>query len=208
VRLCMFSPLGQPLERGWPGRIDGDRVVQLAAQTLQAFLVAGGRAREHADFALEDVRLLAPVLHPPAVRVFDARDRFEFANPAAIAGPEATVQAPDRVEVLARVAAVLGAKGAIGGFTLLADCRAPELDPPKDRDFALLSGPFVVTPDEAPGGDFDWPAAVALAARGTHLRPGDLIAAPAHEVVRPRGPFELAVEGLGVLRGTVAAHGA
>ena len=204
----MFSPLGQRLERGWPGRIEGDRVVQLAAQTLQAFLVAGGKAREHADFALEDVRLLAPVLQPPAVRVFDARSRFEFANPAAIAGPEATVRASGSVEVLARVAAVLGAEGAIGGFTLFADCRAPALDPPKDRDFALLCGPFVVTPDDADGGDFDWPAAVALAARGTRLRPGDLIAAPAHDVLRPGGRFELAVEGLGILRGAVAAHGA
>ena len=37
MKLCMFSPKGQDLERGWPGRIDGDRVVQLAAQTLQAF---------------------------------------------------------------------------------------------------------------------------------------------------------------------------
>jgi hypothetical protein len=206
VRLCMFSPLGEHLERGWPGRIEGDRVVQLAAQTLEAYFSAGGRAREHADFTLDHVRLLAPVLHPPAVRIFDATDRFEFANPAAIAGPGATVRAPGRVEVLARVAAVLDADGVIGGFTLLADCRAPELDPPKDRDFALLTGPVVVTPDEAPGGDFDWRAALALAARGTRLRPGDLIAAPAHDVLPARGPFELAVEGLDILRGTVAVH--
>ncbi len=202
----MFSPLGERLERGWPGRIDGDRVVQLAAQTLQAYFSAGGRAREHADFALDHVRLLAPVLHPPAVRVFDAPGRFEFANPAAIAGPGATVRPPGRLEVLARIAAVLDADGAIGGFTLLADCRALELRPPKDRDFALLTGPVVVTPDEAHGGDFDWQAALALAARGTQLRAGDLLAAPAHEVLRPGGPFELGVEGLGALRGTVVAR--
>ena len=29
----MFSPKGMDLERGWPGRIEGDRVIQLAAQT-------------------------------------------------------------------------------------------------------------------------------------------------------------------------------
>ena len=36
VKLCMFSPKGHQLERGWPGRIEGDRVIQLAAQTLQS----------------------------------------------------------------------------------------------------------------------------------------------------------------------------
>jgi hypothetical protein len=202
----MFSPRSRRLERGWPGRIEGDRVVQLAAQTLQAFFSGGGKAREHAEFELAEVRLRAPVLHPPAVRIFDAPGRFEFANPAAITGPGANVRAPGDVEVLARVGVVIGARGAIGGFTLVADCRAPVLDPPKDRDFALICGPFVVTPEEAPGGDFDWEAAVALAAGNTRLDPGDLLAAPPHGVLRPRGPFQLGLEGLGILRGTVAAR--
>jgi 2-keto-4-pentenoate hydratase/2-oxohepta-3-ene-1,7-dioic acid hydratase in catechol pathway len=30
----MFRPHGSDLTRGWPGRIEGDHVVQLAAQTL------------------------------------------------------------------------------------------------------------------------------------------------------------------------------
>ena len=72
VQLCMFRPKDQELERGWPGRVDGDRVIQLAAQTLQAFFTGGGTAREHAEFRLDDVELLAPVLHPPSVRHFDA----------------------------------------------------------------------------------------------------------------------------------------
>ena len=41
MRLCMFHPAGHPLERGWVGRVDGDRVVQLAAQTLQSFFTGG-----------------------------------------------------------------------------------------------------------------------------------------------------------------------
>jgi len=53
----MFSPPGAALERGWPGRLDGDRVVQLAAQTLPSFFTGGGRAREHAVYALADVTL-------------------------------------------------------------------------------------------------------------------------------------------------------
>ena len=60
----MFSPKERELERGWPGRIEGDRVIQLAAQTLQAFFTGGGSAREHAEFPLADVMLRAPVLHP------------------------------------------------------------------------------------------------------------------------------------------------
>ena len=27
MKLCMFSPKGRDLERGWPGRIEDDRVV-------------------------------------------------------------------------------------------------------------------------------------------------------------------------------------
>ena len=67
----MFTPRERDLERGWPGRIDGDRVIQLAAQTLQAFFTGGGSAREHDVFPLADVVLSVPVLHPGAVRVFD-----------------------------------------------------------------------------------------------------------------------------------------
>ena len=68
----MFSPKGENLKRGWPGRVDGDRVVQLAAQTLQSFFAGGGKAREHAEYALDDVDLRPPVLYPPSVRDFYA----------------------------------------------------------------------------------------------------------------------------------------
>src|SRR5215216_1629443 len=70
--LCMFSPKGRHLIRGWPGRMEGDRVVQLAAQTLQSYFTGGGKAREHAEFRLDEVDLRPPVLHPPAVRDFYA----------------------------------------------------------------------------------------------------------------------------------------
>ena len=87
MKLCMFSPRDQDLERGWPGRIDGDRVIQLAAQTLQAFFTGGGQAREHAEYPLADVVFRPPVLRPPAVRIFDEAGDFAFANPAAIKAP-------------------------------------------------------------------------------------------------------------------------
>ena len=80
VKLCMFSPVELDLERGWPGRIDGDRVIQLAAQTLQSFFTGGGGAREHAEYPLDGVVLRAPVLHPPSVRIFDEDGDFRFAT--------------------------------------------------------------------------------------------------------------------------------
>ena len=94
MRLCMFSPAEADLKRGWPGRIEGDRVVQLAAQTLQSFFTGGSSAREHAEYPLADVLLRAPVLEPPAVRLFEDAGRFSFANPSAIRSPGAFVTRP------------------------------------------------------------------------------------------------------------------
>ena len=206
----MFHPVDHPLDRGWVGRIDGDRVVHLAAQTLQSFFTGGGSAREHAEYPRAEVQLLAPVLHPPSIRVFDDDASFAFANPAAITHPGAVIGHASRLCVHVRLAAVIGTEGEIGGFTGLAEWRAPDLAPPKDRDFALGLGPVVVTPDELadPSPRFDWGAAVELAATGTVLYPGDLVVAPAHEVldgVEPGASVSLAVQGIGTLEQRVAA---
>src|SRR5439155_21699483 len=80
MRLCMFSPKGMGLERGWPGRVDGDRVIQLAAQTLQVYFTAGGALREHAEYALADVDLRAPVLYPAGIRMFGEGLDFALGN--------------------------------------------------------------------------------------------------------------------------------
>ncbi|MGZ8782254.1 MAG: hypothetical protein ACXWZB_02010 [Gaiellaceae bacterium] len=172
----MFSPADSDLARGWPGRIDGDVVVQLAAQTLQSYFSSGSSAREHARFPLGTVRLRAPVLEPPAVRVFDGPGSFAFANPAAIHSPGSVIPRPGgRLDAVLRWVAVVGADGSIGGLTGLVEWRAPELAEPKDRDFALLLGP---TLDTELGDGFDWEAARRLAAESTRLRPGDLLAGP------------------------------
>ena len=201
----MFTPAGQELERGWPGRIEGDTVVQLAAQTLQSFFTGGSAAREHAEYRLDDVLLRAPVLEPPAVRLFDDASSFSFANPSAIRSPGAFIAQARRTAGRrdpARVA-VIGLDGAIGGWTGLAEWRAPELAPPKDRDFALLLGPVV---DTELADDFDWEAARALAELNTRLRPGDLLAGPPlalHENVAS-GPLELTIDGVGTLAANVS----
>jgi hypothetical protein len=182
----MFSPRELDLERGWPGRIEGDRVIQLAAQTLQAFFTGGGSAREHAEYPLDEVLLRAPVLHPPSIRIFDGDD-FSFANPASIYGPDETVPLPvgaDRVEPQERLAAVIGA-GMIGGFTLMNDWLSPSLAGAKARDFAISLGPAIVTPDELAGGDLDWATLLDLAELNTRFFPGDVIAGP---VLRRAGP--------------------
>ncbi len=225
MRLCMFHPNDHPMERGWVGRIDGDRVVHLAAQTLQSFFLGGGGAREHAEYALADATLLVPVQHPPTVRVFDAQESFAFANATAIVGPGAHVLADGRpLMLLPRLACVIGADGRIGGYTLLAEWRAEGVSQPKDRDFALGLGPVVSTPDEleptagvivvrVDGVDrlraelpsFDWAAAVTFAAAGTTLRPGDVLAGPcAAPVGLVAGPVELDLTGIGVLAQTAA----
>jgi fumarylacetoacetate (FAA) hydrolase len=226
----MFTPRELALERGWPGRIEGDRVIQLAAQTLQSFFTGGGVAREHAEYALADVDLRPPVLHPPAVRDFMAFEEhvanarrlrgadvpaewyeipvFYFSNPAAIFGPDQDVPYPDGTSELdyeLECAAVIGAEGRIGGFTILNDWSARDLQrqemrvglgPAKGKDFATSLGPVVVTVDEFDGSSGEmvarvngeersrgnlsamyhtWDAIVAQAARNTVLRPGDVL---------------------------------
>jgi fumarylacetoacetate (FAA) hydrolase len=231
MKLCMFTPLRRDLSRGWPGRIEGDRVIQLAAQTLQSFFTGGGAAREHAEFRLDEVRLRPPVLHPPAVRdfyAFEAHVRrarelrglaevprewyeqpvFYFSNPAAIYGPDDEIPYPEGTSELdyeLEVAAMVGADGAIAGFTIMNDWSARDvqrtemkvgLGPSKGKDFATSLGPILVTPDEL--GDLrlemvarvngeersrgnlrdmyhSWGAIVAHAARNTALRPGDVL---------------------------------
>jgi hypothetical protein len=224
VRLCMFHPADRPLERGWVGRIEGKSVTHLAAQTLQSFFTGGGAAREHATYPLAAVTLLAPVLHPPAIRVFDDERSFAFANPAAICGPGASVPSNSLLlgplSLHARLAAVVGAEAEIGGYTLLAEWRDPRLQPPKDRDFTLVLGPVVVTPDELDSraleavvrvdgeervrGTFpevDWVAARHVAVEGTRLYPGDLLVGPSLEPVEvePGAEVEVVVPEIGAL---------
>jgi fumarylacetoacetate (FAA) hydrolase len=133
---------------------------------------------------------------------------FYFSNPAAIYGPEEEIPYPAGSEELdyeLEVAAVIGADGAIGGFTIMNDWSARDLQrkemkvglgPAKGKDFATSLGPVVVTPDEL--GDLSlemvarvngeersrgnlgdmyhsWEAIVERASANTRLVPGDVI---------------------------------
>jgi hypothetical protein len=221
MQYCMFHPVGHSMERGWVGRVDGDRIVHLAAQTLQSFFTGGGSAREHAEYPSDEVVLLAPVLHPPSVRVFDEDGTFAFANPAAIQGPRTEVPRAADLALAPRIAGMIGADGVLAAFTILAEWRDATRPPPKDRDFALGLGPVVVTAEaldpgmcvqvvRADGSErarlaaavFDWEAAVAFAALGTRVYPGDLLAGPTCglvEGVAPGSAVEIEVAGIGTL---------
>jgi hypothetical protein len=188
----MFTPREIALERGWPGKLQDDRVIQVAAQTLEAFFTGGGQAREHNVYPLSDVELRAPVLRPPSIRFFEDERTFWFGNTASIYGPEDEVPAPAAVESRFCVGAVVGAEERIAGFTLVNDWRAPSLDSPKDRDFATSLGPWIET-DYVP--EFDFEAAREIAARNTRLRAGDLLVSPSFAV----GAGSAAVPGLGTL---------
>ncbi|TML55018.1 MAG: DUF2437 domain-containing protein [Actinobacteria bacterium] len=163
MRLCMFTPLGHEV-RGWPGRIEGDRVIQLAAQTLESFFTGGGKARDHAEYPLDEVRLLAPVRRPPSVRDFYAFEShvknaravtgrgevppewyelpvFYFSNPAAIYGPDDDIPYPEGTQKLdyeLEVAAVIGAEAKIAGFTVMNDWSARDL---QRKEMAVGLGP-------------------------------------------------------------------
>lgn len=213
----MFHPNGNTLERGWVGRLDGDRMLHLAAQTLQSFFLGGGGAREHAEYPLAEVTLLVPV-QAPTVRLFSRSDAFHFANATALVGPNVPVSGA-ALTACARVAVVIGAEGEIGGFSALLEWQDPSESPAvKQSDFGLVLGPVVVTPDEIDPGsvgirvdaegrhedasptEFDWVGAIALAARRTVLRPGDVIAGPPVVTLTDvGGDVRLEVEGIGVL---------
>jgi fumarylacetoacetate (FAA) hydrolase len=225
----MFSPKERDLERGWPGRIEGDLVIQLAAQTLQAFFTGGGHAREHDVYPLSDVNLRAPVLHPPSVRTFTRGYDFVFSNPASIQGPDEEIRVPPDsagLDYELGVAAILGADERIAGFTIVNDWAARGLEGAKSRDFAITLGPVVVTPDEFEGNEavvvarvngeahsrgsvelpHSWEELREYAARNTRLRPGDVLALALMRdgPVRGGDRVEIEVEGIGVLSNRIA----
>src|SRR5205085_1880719 len=120
--------------------------------------------------------------HADASRIEELirRERPEIAdvvvaNPAAIKAVDDDPGVPE-AEQLERVAAIVGADGAIGGFTPLVEWVAPQLRGAKQRDFALTLGPVVTTPDEGMPPGVDWERLVAHAAENTTPYPGHLIA--------------------------------
>jgi fumarylacetoacetate (FAA) hydrolase len=151
VRLCTFRPADGPPE-GWPGRVEGDHVVRLEAPDLTAVLAQRGMVPDGATYRTADVQLLTPVPRPPSVRDFFAFEQhiataranrgssvpaewyefpvFYFSNPAAMFGPGAEIPYPAGTAMLdyeLEVAAIVGAGGEIGGFTIMNDWSARDI---------------------------------------------------------------------------------
>jgi fumarylacetoacetate (FAA) hydrolase len=146
MRLCTFEVDG----RLAPGRVEGDRVVELGARSLAEWLDSGGE--DVGEHAVDEVRLRAPIPQPPSVRDFYAfeqhvmtarasrglevppewygRPVFYFSNPAAITGPEDEIAFPagsSEWDYELEVAAVIGSQGVIAGYTILNDWSARDL---------------------------------------------------------------------------------
>ncbi len=146
-------------------------------------------------------------------------------NTASIYGPEDEIPFPDgasSIDAGLGLAAVIGAEGAVGGYTLANSWRAADLAGAKSRDFALSIGPVIVTDLEGRSGlsaslegtdeaarfelEPDWAQLVAHAARNTVLRPGALLIVDAGGgdfELRSGAVVALAAEGIGVLRNRV-----
>jgi fumarylacetoacetate (FAA) hydrolase len=128
------------------GRLAGDRIRELEAASMLAWLAGEGRAETGEERPLDDTQLLAPVPEPPSVRDFYAYEghvatgwrkrgaeipeawydapAFYFSNPAAVHGPGEPVHRPGATRMLdfeLEIAAVIGAGDEIAGFTLFND---------------------------------------------------------------------------------------
>ena len=162
---------------------DGELQV-VEARSMIEWLAGTGRSRTGTVLQLAEASLLAPVPDPPSVRDFYAYERhvaagwrrrggeipdywyrapaFYFSNPASIRGPGEPVRRPPGTQQLdceLEIAAILDGGGEIGGFTLMNDWSARDvqamevtvgLGPHKSKDFATSLGPWLVTPDDLP----------------------------------------------------------
>jgi fumarylacetoacetate (FAA) hydrolase len=145
------------------GRLEGDRVLELEAPGMLAWLAGEGREETGEEQALADVELLAPVPEPPSVRDFYAYEghvaagwrkrgseipeawydapAFYFSNPAAVHGPGEPVRRPAPTNMLdfeLEIAAVIGTDDEIAGFTLLNDWSARDV---QRREVTVGLGP-------------------------------------------------------------------
>ena len=145
------------------GRLEGERVILLAAVDMVAWLCGEGRGESGESLPLAEVELLAPLPEPRSFRDFYAFEghvatgykrrggsvpeawyeapSFYFSNPASIVGPEQPVRAPSTSTMLdfeLEIAAVIDAAGEIAGFTLLNDWSARDI---QRREMTVGLGP-------------------------------------------------------------------
>ena len=179
MRVATFTDPGGTVR---VGVVAGNSVRQLEAVSMIDWLAGHGHGPGPQSWSLDEITLMAPVPEPPSVRDFYAFEghvaagwrrrglpipdywyvapAFYFSNPASIVGPGQAVRRPESTRMLdfeLEIAAVIGDRGTIAGFTLMNDWSARDvqrqemavlLGPAKGKDFATSLGPWLVTPDE------------------------------------------------------------
>lgn len=152
MKLATFRIIDDPHNRAYPGRVEGESVVQLLAPTLLDYLISKESIAEGATYPLSKVHLLAPIPNPPSIRDFIAFEKhiataranrgatvppewyeipaFYFTNPAAVVGPDVSIPRPigsTQLDYELEVAAVIGLEGKIVGFTIMNDWSARDI---------------------------------------------------------------------------------
>lgn len=186
MRLVTYIVAGS--ESAHVGELVNGDVRELVASSMIAWLAGEGRSATGVVHAIDEVTLLAPVPEPPSYRdfmtyrghaerairnVLDQPDwevpqrwhdvpMFYYGGTGSFVGPGQPVRRPAGVERLdceLEIAAVIGGRGEIAGFTILNDWSARDLQTlempvgmgaVKSKDFATGLGPWIVTPDELP----------------------------------------------------------
>ena len=219
----MFRPAGTAMERGWVGRVDGDEVVHLAAQTLQ-HLFSG--AAPPVSTPATGWPTWSCCSSPPRRRFASSTSRTRSSSrtprhsPAQ--GPRSRAR---RAHPSWRTSASPASSPGRGRRAL---ARRPPAgagaDPPNDRDFAIVLGPWFTTVDEAlatpeltltvdgalrgAGSEDSTGRRRGASVENTRLRVGDLLLAPMALVddVLPGAAVAIDVEGHGTLSLTADAR--
>lgn len=174
MRLATFLPPGGGDPRA--GEVRGQSVVAFADGTVLDHLVSGDRTPANGEqYALADVKLLAPVPRPRAIfgvglnyashAQETGRDLPEFPIvfmklPTSSAAPGDPIHCPEvvkRLDYEGELAVVLGAGGQIAGYAVADDVsardlqrREPQWTRAKGFDGSCPWGPWITTEDEVP----------------------------------------------------------
>jgi 2-keto-4-pentenoate hydratase/2-oxohepta-3-ene-1,7-dioic acid hydratase in catechol pathway len=179
MRLASFVPLdAAPDVTPLAGQVDGDRVTAFGdGSTVLSRLTDGDRTPAAGDvFALDEVRLLAPVPRPRAIFAIGrnyADHSAEMGNepppqpivfmkvPSSSTAPNDPVAVPAaasrRLDYEGELTIVMGAGGQVAGYAVADDLsardlqgREPQWTRAKGFDNACPWGPWVTTADEVP----------------------------------------------------------
>jgi 2-keto-4-pentenoate hydratase/2-oxohepta-3-ene-1,7-dioic acid hydratase in catechol pathway len=173
VKLATFEADGRPRA----GVVEGDRIIALQDGQMVVDVLAGQPARrvEGAEWALDEVTLLAPVPDPPAIYAIGLNyakhvEETGGTKPevpivfvkvlGSVAPPGGPIRCPPvvrRLDYEGELTIVIGAGGAIGGYCIADDVtardlqgREPQWTRAKGADTFCPFGPWITTADEVP----------------------------------------------------------